>query len=435
MGSANEELLREESVALGTGQTPGSARGPNEDDQKREAPGDDGIFVADVEPGVRREVTRGRGHLDALRASERRFRALTAVAFDGISVCDHDVVVDVNDQLAKMLGYERQELLGKDNSSLVAPESRALVAEATRSRREAPYRHVALRKDGSRLEVEVQARCTEWEGRTVQVTAMRDLSERLALEERVASVQRLEALGRLAGGIAHDFNNILVAIFSYADLADLDADSPALVRSHMEGMRAAAQRARDLAQQILTFGSQRGEQRVRMSVQPIVHEALRFLRSTLPRSIELRAEVSADAPEVSGAPVQIHQVVMNLCVNAVQAMNERGSLYVALARTLGSREMSQATPTIVEGRVYSRLTVQDTGKGMDAATVARIFEPFFTTKPGGEGSGLGLSVVHGVVQAHDGAIVVQSEPGGGARFDVYLPAAASRSTLPPGSAT
>jgi PAS domain S-box-containing protein len=373
--------------------------------------------------GILRDVSKRREQEDALRESEQRFRALTAASFEGIGITERGVVVDVNDQLARLLGYDRSELIGRDVSILVAPESRESVAKAMSSGREAPYRHLAVRKDGSRVEVEAQAKMADWAGRQVRITAIRDVTQRLQLEERLNRVQRLEALGRLAGGIAHDFNNILVAIFSYTDLTDLDAEDPAQVRSHMEGLRAAAHRARDLVLQILTFSRQKGEERVRAPVQPIIDEALRFLRSTLPASIEVRAEVSSDVPQVFGAPVQIHQVIMNLCVNAAHAMQKTGVLSVGLTRVSATAALLERVPDLEAQRSYVRLHVEDTGKGMDAATLERIFEPFFTTKANGEGSGLGLSVVHGVVKAHEGAITVDSEPGRGTRFEVYLPVA------------
>ncbi|HEY6080994.1 MAG TPA: PAS domain S-box protein, partial [Polyangiaceae bacterium] len=264
--------------------------------------------------GILRDVTQRRQQEDALRQSEQRFRALTAAAFEGIGISERGLVVDVNDQLARLLGYERSELVGLPVTRMVAPESVDVVASAMSSGRETPYRHLALRKDGTTIMVEAQAKLAEWAGRTVRVTAIRDITEQLRLEERLNRVQKLEALGRLAGGIAHDFNNILVAIFSYTDLADLDAEDPVQVRSHMEGLRAAGHRARDLVLQILTFSRQKGEERTRTSIQPVVEEALKFLRSSLPSSIEVDAQIARDTPVVLGAPVQLHQVVMNLCV-------------------------------------------------------------------------------------------------------------------------
>ncbi|HVY31863.1 MAG TPA: PAS domain S-box protein [Polyangiaceae bacterium] len=392
---------------------------------------DGSLFTAEVSAkqlpdgryqGIWRDVSARRAREVELRQSEQRFRALTAASFEGIVITERGAVVDVNDQLARLLGYERGELIGKEVAHMVAPESRDAVGIAIRSGREAPYRHLALRKDGSKIEVEAQARITEWLGRQVRVTAIRDISAQLQLEERLNRVQKLEALGRLAGGIAHDFNNILVAIFSYADLTDLDAEDPQQVRAHMEGLRAASSRARDLVQQILTFSRQKGDERVSTSVAPIVHEALRFLRSTLPATIELKTEIAADLPQVLGAPVQIHQVVMNLCVNAAQAMSGSGVLSVHLEPVPATAQRMQRVPELVEGKTYVQLVVQDTGKGMDGPTLSRIFEPFFTTKPSGEGSGLGLAVVHGVVKAHEGAITVESSVGAGTRFEIYLPA-------------
>jgi PAS domain S-box-containing protein len=378
----------------------------------------DGRFQA-----ICRDVTVRREREEALRQSEQRFRSLTAASFEGIGISEQGVIIDVNDQLLRLLGYERSELVGHEVVQLVAPDSREIVSTAIRSGRETPYRHVMLHKSGARIEVEAQARMADWMGRTVRVTAVRDIGAQLQLEERLNRVQRLEALGRLAGGIAHDFNNILMAIFSYTDLTQLDADDPALVQAHVEGLRAAAVRGRDLVQQILTFSRQRGDERVRTSVPPIVDEALRFLRSSLPSSIEVRAELEANSPEVIGAPVQIHQVVMNLCVNAAHAMQKSGVLTVRLSGTSVTPELALRIPDLAPSRSYLRLVVQDTGEGMDSATLGQIFEPFFTTKSGGGGSGLGLAVVHGIVKSHDGAIGVESRPGVGTTFEIYLPAA------------
>ncbi len=370
-----------------------------------------------------RDVTARHAEEEALRHSEERFRALTAASFEGIGITERGIVLDVNEQFARLLGYERSELIGREVNSLIAPESRELVSAAIRSGREAPYRHLALRKNGSLVPVEAQARSANWFGRQVRVTAVRDVSGQLQLEERLNRVQTLEALGRLAGGIAHDFNNILVAIFSYADLTELDADDADSVRAHMDGLRAASHRARDLVQQILTFSRQKGDERVETQVPPIVNEAFRFLRSTLPASIELRTQLAPDTPSVMGTPVQLHRVIMNLCVNAAHAMGDAGVLAVRLDSVAVTPELQQRAPDLVVSKRYVRLCVQDTGTGMDATTLSRIFEPFFTTKPGGEGSGLGLAVVHGIVRSHDGAIAVDSTPGVGTTFEVYLPVA------------
>jgi PAS domain S-box-containing protein len=381
--------------------------------------------------GILRDVTRRRQQEDALKQSEERFRALTAATFEGIGMCERGMLVELNDQLARILGYERSELIGKPVSMMVAPESVDFVAAAMNAGRETPYRHMALRKDGSRIAVEAQGKVAEWAGRTVRVTAIRDVTEQLRLEERLNRVQKLEALGRLAGGIAHDFNNILVAIFSYADLADLDAEEPEQVRAHMEGLRAAARRARDLVLQILSFSRQKADDRTPTPVQPVVEEALKFLRSSLPSTIEVTTEIDQKTPIVLGASIQLHQVVMNLCVNAAHAMHGTGKLTVRLGRALVTPELRERVPELSTAKGYAVLTVEDTGGGMDQETLSRIFEPFFTTKSSGEGSGLGLAVVHGIVKGHDGVIAVESAVGRGTRFQVYLPALESPSSPPP----
>lgn len=233
--------------------------------------------------------------------------------------------------------------------------------------------------------------------------------------------QRLEALGRLAGGIAHDFNNILVAIFAYADLGDLHAESPAEVRSHMAELRIAAARGRDLTRQILTFASERNDHREHTSLSTVVGEVLNLLRSTLPSSVHVHSEIDATVPATLGFAGQFHQVVMNLCVNAVQAMENSGTLSLQVTKVTPTPQLIARVPDLVDTRVYACLTVRDTGPGMDARTLEHIFEPFFTTKADNEGTGLGLAVVQSIVRSHGGALSVESAPGLGTRFDVYFP--------------
>jgi signal transduction histidine kinase len=188
-------------------------------------------------------------------------------------------------------------------------------------------------------------------------------------------------------------------------------------------LRAAAERARELVQQILTFSRQKGEERKAMSLGPVISEAAKFLRSTLSAAIELRIDIAPDLPPVLGSSVQLHQVVMNLCVNAAHAMPRGGVLSVRASSVLATPELALRVPDLVASQQYVVIAVRDTGEGMTAATMSRIFEPFFSTKTNGEGSGLGLAVVHGIVKSHDGTIAVESAVGRGTVFEVYLPAA------------
>jgi CheY-like chemotaxis protein len=233
----------------------------------------------------------------------------------------------------------------------------------------------------------------------------------------------MEALGTLAGGIAHDFNNILGAIIGNVELArqDVGATHPAM--QSLDEIRKASHRAKDLVQRILTFASQHQEPQSVIRLRPVVEEAVTFLRATLPAGVEVAATFDPDAPTVLADSTQIHQVLINLCTNAWQAMNgHAGRIDIRLDSITLDAEAARADANLQPGH-FARLCVTDTGTGMDAATLERIFEPFFTTKPVGQGTGLGLSVVHGIVKAHDGAITVTSQPGEGTTFSLYFAAA------------
>lgn len=257
---------------------------------------------------------------------------------------------------------------------------------------------------------------------------LREISERKAAEEnrraleaQLRQAQKMEAVGTLAGGIAHDFNNILTAIFGYVQLAELELQPDHPARAHLAGVLRGSERARDLIRQILTFSRRREQQRAIVRPEPIVREALRLLRASLPATIEFDLDLDVDAPAVLCDSTQLHQVIMNLGTNAAHAMRERGGRL-----TVTLREMEPGPAVAHSHRQFSRrspvcLTVSDTGVGMDAATRDRMFEPFFTTKSTGTGTGLGLAVVHGIVQDHDGAIVCDSTPGAGTTFRIYLP--------------
>jgi signal transduction histidine kinase/ActR/RegA family two-component response regulator len=245
-----------------------------------------------------------------------------------------------------------------------------------------------------------------------------------ALEAQLLQAQKMETIGTLAGGIAHDFNNILSPILGYTDLAlsELGADHP--VREDLEQVLQAAHRARELVEQILIF-SRRGEE-VRRPVQLhlVVLEALKLIRSSLPSTVEISQRVETRADTVLADPAQMHQVFMNLCTNAAHAMrNGGGVLRVELAHERLDEEAAARIGGLEAGE-YVVLTVRDQGEGMEPDTQARIFEPFFTTKRPGEGTGLGLAVVHGIVMSHGGAIDVASERGEGSTFRVFLPSAA-----------
>ena len=247
-------------------------------------------------------------------------------------------------------------------------------------------------------------------------------SERRSLEERVRHSQRLESLGTLAGGVAHEFNNVLQPLVLYTDLAleDLPEDSP--VVPNLARILDLARRAKNLSRQILTFsrqGSPAALQNYRLDA--VIEEGLTMIRALLPATVDLRWEISPSGGLVACDPAEIHQLLINLCNNAFRSLNGgSGQIRVSLDTVEVSQELAARHPDLRVGE-YERITVADTGEGMDPATLARIFEPFFTTRKVGEGTGLGLSVVHGIVRRFRGDIIVRSERGRGTVFEIYLP--------------
>jgi PAS domain S-box-containing protein len=246
--------------------------------------------------------------------------------------------------------------------------------------------------------------------------------EKQNLADQMRQAQKMEAIGTLAGGVAHDFNNILTVIAGYADLMKMSAAGHPQLLEYAEAVKQAGSRAAKLVRQILTFSRHEESKREILQLRPVVEEALRFLRASIPSTVEIRSHLTDTIPSVLADSTQIHQVVMNLGTNAWHAMGDRaGRLEVSLD-ALDVDEVLAESQLHVRAGPYVRLTVTDTGIGMDRATLSRIFEPFFTTKAPDKGTGLGLSVVHGIMQGHDGTATVYSEPGKGTTFQLYFPA-------------
>jgi len=252
---------------------------------------------------------------------------------------------------------------------------------------------------------------------------------RESLEGQLRESQKMQAIGTLAGGIAHDFNNIIAAILGNTNLARQDASGNPQVLESLEEIHKSATRARSLVQQILSFSRRQPTARRLTSMVTVIEESVRLLRATLPGRIMIDLHVDGETPLVLADPTQIQQVAINLVNNAMQAIGDAsGRIVIRLDTVMFDAALVEAHPALrglhstFPGRTV-RLSIADNGPGMDATTMARVFEPFFTTKPVDEGTGLGLSVVHGIVQTHEGAITVDSLPGNGATFTVYLPAA------------
>ncbi|MFP4580790.1 MAG: response regulator [Candidatus Sumerlaeia bacterium] len=292
-------------------------------------------------------------------------------------------------------------------------------------------------KDGSLVEEEANIAPIYGNDHQVMgyVSVKRDVSQQRKLETQLRQAQKLEAIGTLAGGIAHDFNNILQAILGYADLVINAAEEDSTIAQCGSHIRQAGMRAAELVGQILTFSRQKEHERHPLMVQIILKEAIKFLRGTLPSTIEIRQDIQKETPCANVDATQIHQVIMNLCTNAFQAMRETGGVLSVSLRTTDIDADEAKMHMNVQPGEYLVLSVEDNGPGMSPEVQERIFEPFFTTREAGEGTGMGLATVHGIVQGHEGFINVSSTLGKGSRFEVYLPAtkeaaAAPRETLP-----
>jgi PAS domain S-box-containing protein len=354
-------------------------------------------------------------------------KATDAIVLYGLD----DVVYYWNDGAARLYGWSTREALGRKITELTCRDTeprRALIAKLTQ---EGEWRGELTQFAKSGQEVVVDASWTlvrDDFGQPRSILAINtDVTQRKKLEAQFLTTQRLESIGTLAGGIAHDFNNILTAISGNAKFAVNQLPSNHPLQTHLHEIEKAGRRASDLVRQILTFSRKQEAQRQTIRLDDIVAEALLLLRATLPAQIDIHTAYADDTPKISADPTQMHQVVVNLGTNAAYAMRERGGklTFELSCATIGSA--GDEHPIELRPGRYACLKVSDTGSGMDAATMQRIFEPFFTTKAPGHGTGLGLSVVHGIVRSHDGAIAVASELNRGSTLRVYFPETFERS--------
>ncbi|MGV1098607.1 PAS domain-containing hybrid sensor histidine kinase/response regulator [Thiovibrio sp. JS02] len=253
------------------------------------------------------------------------------------------------------------------------------------------------------------------------VEVVRDISDQKKMADQLLQAQKMEAIGTLAGGIAHDFNNILTAILGYAELSKLETNPGSDLNNNLSEIIAASRRAGDLIRQILTFSRRSEFKKQPLAIQAVVKEAVKLLRGTIPSTIEIRQRICEECGTILADVTQIHQVIMNLCTNAYHAMQEKGG---TLTIGLEQADLRKDSGSLLMGLApenYVKLSVSDTGHGMDEATLERIFEPYFTTKKKGEGTGLGLATVHGIVENHGGVITVDSKEGEGTSFTIYFP--------------
>jgi PAS domain S-box-containing protein len=350
----------------------------------------------------------------------------------GLFLLDNMGIIEyVNPAVEKITGYTATELVGSSIRDLVLVDSERRICQAIQQQLTAPAddqlaRHFQyVRKDGAVFELDLATwTVTSTDGGILNYVAMvRDITHEQQLENQLRRAQRMEAIGILAGGIAHDFNNALASIITCTELAlDIPEAKGSSLKELLEVVLKSGQRGKELVRQILTFSRQTEQERQEVQVDLIVKECLKMLRSTLTPSIEIRLQIEQNLGVVFADPTQIHQIVMNLCTNAIHAICSQGHGVLELLLDRCKLDHGAAAKFVnLQPGSYLRLTVRDSGHGMSEATLEKIFDPFFSTKGQAEGTGLGLSVIHGIITKLGGAITVESKPGQGTRFDVYLP--------------
>lgn len=360
----------------------------------------------------------------------------------GILMTNADgVIVLVNKELEKLFRYSREELIGRRIEDLIPerfrpqhPAHRAAFYASPDARRMGEGRDLyGLRSDGSEVPVEIGLNPVLTQAGPCVLASVVDISARREAENRLRESQKMEAIGTLAGGIAHDFNNILLNILGYTELSRAQVDSDSDMAEDLDHVIKAAMRGKKLVERILAFSRHSTMEREVVDACKVFREALGLLRASLPTTISIRETIDEDTPQLLADETALHQVVMNLATNAVQAMPDGGVLDISLGLWVEGVERSNSTkgkqpaPTVQKDRQtpgsFARIRVADNGMGMSTELLERIFEPYFTTKPPGQGSGLGLSIIRGIVESLRGRIFVESELGKGTCIDVYLPAA------------
>ena len=385
------------------------------------------------------DITERKRSKQALEESERRYRNLFNEAPVMYIVTENrqgePYIKDVNNMVLEVTGYSREELLDTPLARYYSEESQRKMGEKGGYRRalsgeSRPEERELMTRDGKTVHALAHSlpECDETGAATGTRTMLLDITEKKHAEEeakrleaQLLQAQKLEAIGTLAGGIAHDFNNILGIVIGNSELSSylVPKDSP--VQEKLRRIYAAAMRAKDLVHQILTFSRKSNRELRPLHPLPLVKEALKLLRSSLPTTIEINQDFQTDILPVVADPTQIHQIVMNLCTNAAHAMEpDGGRLDAILSQTRLSASDIRLHPELNPGD-YLKISIRDTGRGIPPEIVPKIFDPYFSTKDQDKGTGLGLAVVHGIVKSYKGAVSVYSEPGSGATFNVYIP--------------
>jgi len=383
---------------------------------------------------IGRDITERKRAERLLRQSEEKFKTAFLTSPDSINInrLEDGMFVSINNGFTRITGYTAEDAVGKTSIELDIWEDiearntlvAALMTRGSMENLETRFR----KKSGGTLVGLMSASLIEIEGVPHILSITRDISEmkaaeekRMDLERRLLQAQKLESIGTLAGGIAHDFNNVLGGIMGYTEMSLQYTEKDSKLERNLLKVLKATERAKHLIEQILTFSRKTNPQKMITCIRPIIKEAMDLLRASIPSTVAIDSDLDKNTKSVLADPTKIHEVLLNLATNAVHAMNRKGTLTINLYNQVLERKMYGQTGEIAPGE-YSVIEVADTGCGMDTTTLSKAFEPFFTTKAVGEGTGMGLSVVLGIVQSLGGDIVVESEVGHGTTFRLYLPA-------------
>jgi PAS domain S-box-containing protein len=364
-------------------------------------------------------------------AEQERLRLIAAIEQSSESILitdDEGVILYVNPAFERINHYLSQVAVGKNYFDILKGGVRdngfrRKIKDTLSKGQIWKGNTTRTKKDGTSYELDVTiSPVRDQSGNIINYSIIeRDVTREAILEQHLRQQQKMEALGTLAGGIAHDFNNILMPIMINTELSLFDTPKASPIKQYLKTVIEAAQRGQELVKQIITFSRQKEQERKPIKLTPVIQETLKFLRATVPQNIEIRENFDVGSGMILADPTQIHQVLMNLCNNAVHAMRETGGvLEVSLADVEVDAHMLAKHLDLKPGP-YLRLTVSDTGHGMDQELMKRIFDPFFTTKKPGEGTGMGLALVHGIVKRHEGAIITYSEVEKGSTFNIFFP--------------
>ncbi|WP_198013936.1 PAS domain-containing hybrid sensor histidine kinase/response regulator [Desulforegula conservatrix] len=364
---------------------------------------------------------------EEIKESEVRFRTVFDFFPYAISLTEIESgrFISANNQFSKMVKIRNDEIIGKTSAELgIYPDDFRNQYLVTKIKEVGFVNNLEIdfrANDGSVFNGSLFSKIIRIKNVEMIISVIKDITDLKTLQRQLQQTQKMEAIGTLAGGIAHDFNNILVPIMAYAEMTMECVDKSSKQYDYLNNILNASYRAKDLVQQILSFSRHNEMVFEPMFIQPIIKETVRFLRASIPSTIEIKANLDKKCGAIIGNPSQIHQIIMNLSTNAKHAMEQKGgSLEISLAEAeIWPNDFNEFTD-LYPGR-YARLTVSDTGHGMDNYLLDKIFEPYFTTKKDGKGTGMGLSVVHGIVKTYGGSISVSSLPGKGTKFDIYLP--------------